>query len=182
MSRISVTPHLMTVFQRYGYEGATMDQLGEVNGLKKSSLYRYFPGGKEEMAAEALDYFTHILQEHLLEPLESDRTPLSRLRAMNQNIYKFYQQGRQNCLLSSLNIGTTHELFQERLEIAIELWIDSLESLLVTVGITPITARQRAEEAIALIQGALILARGLNDTGTFKRILDRIPGNLLRPE
>jgi TetR/AcrR family transcriptional regulator, lmrAB and yxaGH operons repressor len=182
MSRVSTTPQLMTVFQRYGYEGATMAQLGEVNGLRKSSLYSHFPSGKEEMAAEALEYFTEVLQEHLLKPLRSNQAPIYRLLIMNQNITEFYQQGQLNCLLSSFTMGATHELFQERVQNVIELWIDSLETLLVTVGITPVTARQRAEEAIALIQGALILSRGLNDTAVFKRILDRIPGDLLCPE
>jgi TetR/AcrR family transcriptional regulator, lmrAB and yxaGH operons repressor len=49
-------------------------------------------------------------------------------------------------------------------------------------GIAPTTAHQRAEEAIALIQGALVLTRGLNDPKIFERILNQMPNTLLRPE
>jgi AcrR family transcriptional regulator len=42
-------------------------------GLKRASLYHYFPHGKEEMADAVLDYITQALKEQLLAPLGSDR-------------------------------------------------------------------------------------------------------------
>jgi hypothetical protein len=120
--------------------------------------------------------------EQLLAPLGSDRPPLERIRGMNQNVHAFYQQGQQDCLLALLSVGEAHQLFQERVQQALNIWIESLAAVLVDAGITPMTARQRAEEAIALIQGALVLTRGLNNTETFERILHQMPEALLRPE
>ena len=134
------------------------------------------------MAAEVLDYITQAIQEQLLAQLHSDLPPIDRLRAMNQNIDAFYQHGRRDCLLALLTIGEAQGLFQERAQQALNLFIDSLATVLVTAGITPITARERAEEAIALIQGSWVLTRGLNNTAIFERILDRLQADLLRPE
>ncbi|KGF71821.1 TetR family transcriptional regulator [Neosynechococcus sphagnicola sy1] len=182
MAKAEVIPQLMAVFQEYGYEGASITRFSEATGLKRASLYHYFPNGKEEMADAVLDYVTQALKENLLAPLRSNRPPGDRIQAMNQNVDAFYQQGQQDCLLALLSVGEAHELFQERVQRALNLWIDSVAAVLVDAGITPITARQRAEEAIALIQGALVLTRGLNNTAIFERILQQMPESLLRPE
>jgi len=182
MAKAEVIPQFMAVFQQYGYEGASITRFSEATGLKRASLYHYFPHGKEEMADAVLDYITQALKEQLLAPLGSDRPPLERIRGMNQNVHAFYQQGQQDCLLALLSVGEAHQLFQERVQQALNIWIESLAAVLVDAGITPMTARQRAEEAIALIQGALVLTRGLNNTETFERILHQMPEALLRPE
>lgn len=182
MAKAEVIPQLMTVFQKYGYEGASITRFSEATGLKRASLYHYFPNGKEEMADAVLDYITQALKDQLLAPLRSDRPPLERIRGMNQNVDAFYQQGQQDCLLALLSVGEAHQLFHERVQHALNVWIDGLATVLVEAGITPTTARQRAEEAIALIQGTLVLTRGLNNTETFERILHQIPEALLRPE
>ncbi|PSB25831.1 TetR/AcrR family transcriptional regulator [Stenomitos frigidus] len=182
MTKAEVIPQLMGVFQRYGYEGASITRFSEATGLKRASLYHYFPNGKEEMATVVLDYITQALKEQLLAPLDSDRPPIERLRAMNQNIDAFYQHGQQDCLLALFSMGEAHELFQARVEQALKLWIDRLAAVLVEAGITPTIAHQRAEEALVQIQGALVLTRGLNSTATFERLLKQSPERLLRHE
>lgn len=182
MSKAEVIPQLMTAFQQYGYEGASITRLSEATGLKRASLYHYFPNGKSEMATAVLDYLLQALQQNLLAPLRSDSPPADRIRAMNQNVDAFYQHGQQDCLLALLSIGVAHELFQKQVQQALNLWIDGLATVLVEAGITPATARQRAEDAIVQIQGALVLTRGLNDTTAFERILHQMPETLLRPE
>lgn len=182
MAKAEVIPQLMTVFQQYGYEGASITRFSKATGLKRASLYHYFPNGKEEMADAVLDYLTQALNEQLLAPLRSDRAPRDRLLAMTQQVDAFYQQGQCDCLLALLSIGEAQALFQARVQQALNFWIDGLAAVLRDAGIKPTTAHQRAEDAIALIQGALVLARGLNSTETFTRILDQMPEALLRPE
>jgi TetR/AcrR family transcriptional regulator, lmrAB and yxaGH operons repressor len=182
MSRVEVISQLMSVFQEYGYEGASITRFSTATGLKRASLYHYFPNGKEEMAEAVLDYIIQNMQQHLLAPLRSDLAPSDRIQGMNKNVDAFYQQGQQDCLLALLSIGEAHQLFQTRVQQALNLWIDSLAIVLVDGGISATTAHQRAEEAIALIQGSLVLTRGLNSTAIFERVLDRMPVTLLRPE
>ncbi|NJN51594.1 MAG: helix-turn-helix transcriptional regulator [Gammaproteobacteria bacterium] len=42
------------VFRLHGFAGATLAQLSAATGLKRASLYHHFPGGKADMANEAL--------------------------------------------------------------------------------------------------------------------------------
>ncbi len=179
MSKDTAVPQLLTVFQRYGYEGATLAKLSVATGLGKASLYHYFPKGKEEMAAAVLDYLDRGLQENILAPLYSKLPPLDRLIAMNDRIDEFYCHGSQACLLALLSVGEAHDLFQPQIQRTLTLWIDGLTTVAIETGIDPQISRQRAEDAVLQIQGALVLARGLNDPAIFKRILQRLPEILL---
>ena len=181
MSKDKAIPQLLTVFRQYGYEGATLARLSEATGLGRASLYHHFPKGKEEMAATVLDYLNQGLHDQILAPLRNDHPPVERIRAMNKNIDTFYHQGQQACLLALLSVGEAHDLFQMQIQQTLELWIDSLAKVLLDAGVAPKPARQRAEDAILQIQGALVLARGLNDTAPFKRVLKRLPEMLLNP-
>ena len=49
--RADALPALGEVFREHGFEGASLALIGERTGLGKGSLYHFFPGGKEEMAA-----------------------------------------------------------------------------------------------------------------------------------
>jgi TetR/AcrR family transcriptional regulator, lmrAB and yxaGH operons repressor len=175
-------PKLMAVFQQYGYEGASITRFSEATGLQRGSIYHYFPKGKEEMAEAVLDHITQMMENVLLAPLRSKAAPIDRIKKMNENVDAFYRHGQQDCLLALFSIGEAHHLFQERVQRALSLWVNELALVLVDAGITTISAHQRAEEAVAMIQGSLLLTRGLKKTEIFERILSKMPDMLLRPE
>lgn len=182
MSKEAAIPQLLTVFQKYGYDGATLAKLSEATGLGKASLYHHFPKGKEEMAAAVLDYLDRGLAETILAPLHSDLPPVARLKAMNEQIDEFYCQGSAACLLAMLSIGEAYPLFQSQIEQILTQWIDELAAVAIEVGVQPKIARQQAEDVVVQLEGALVLARGLNDPTIFKRVLDRLPEILLKIE
>jgi TetR/AcrR family transcriptional regulator, lmrAB and yxaGH operons repressor len=175
----TIVPQLVTVFQQYGYEGATLARLSKATGLGRASLYHHFPRGKEEMATHTLNYINREFQEKILAPLRSNQLPIDRLGAMNKNLDMFYCQGEKSCLLELLTIGEAYELFQNQIQQLLELWIGSLTEVMIQGGIKPKTARQRAENAILQIEGALVLTRGLNNREIFKRVLNHLPEMLL---
>jgi AcrR family transcriptional regulator len=181
MSKETVIPKLLSVFQRYGYEGATLAKLSEATGLDKASLYHHFPRGKEEMAMAVLDYLDRGLEEQFLAPLQGEGGTIERLRAMTQKVDQFYQQGQKDCLLALLSVGEAHGLFQPQIQRSLTTWIERLAQMAIETGIEPNLAQQRAEDAILQIQGALVLSRGLNTTAPFKRVLQQLPELLLQP-
>lgn len=179
MSKEQVITKLIPVFRHYGYEGATVSRLSEATGLKKASLYHHFQGGKEQMAAAVLEYVGNWLQENVFAPLQSDQPPSDRIRAMSQGIDDFYQSGQDPCLLSVMSIGEADNLFHQQLEQALKHWLDMLTKVVQETGVEPEQARQRAEDALMLIQGALVLVRVTQDTQPFKRAIAKLPQILL---
>ncbi len=179
-NRQLIIAKLIPVFRQYGYEGATLSRLSEATGLGRSSLYHHFPGGKEEMAAEVLAYVHNWFAKTVLEPLQTNDKPSQRLQVMCENLDAFYRQGKETCLLNVISLGEGNDLFHTNIKQALIGWIKELASVLVFAGIKPNIANFRAEEAVMLIQGALVLVRGLDETTPFERIVSSLPERLLQ--
>jgi AcrR family transcriptional regulator len=75
----SVTDAAVRVFNRRGYEAASMEDVARETGLTKSSLY-YHVSGKEELLARALERAFGRLLGILEEPGAKAGTPLERLK------------------------------------------------------------------------------------------------------
>lgn len=182
MPKEEVITKLIPVFRHYGYEGATVSRLSAATGLKKASLYHHFQGGKEQMAEAVLEYIGHWIEENVLAPLQSDKSPRERIKAMSQGIDKFYQSGIDPCVLSVMSVGEADNLFHQQLEQSLKKWLDTLAKIVEETGVKPVQARQRAEDALMLIQGALVLVRVTKNTQPFQRVLSKLPQILLEEQ
>jgi TetR/AcrR family transcriptional regulator, lmrAB and yxaGH operons repressor len=181
MDRTEAVQKIVTVFRQWGYEGTTLSLISEATGLGKASLYHHFPKGKQEMAEAVLEYAGQWFAENILAPLHGEGTPAKRITLMNDRLSQFYDCGRSACLLAIFTLGEPESLFQVQVHQMLDAWINSLTVLLVETGIPEQAARQRAEDAVIQVQGALVLTRGLNSTEPFKRVLQQLPVKLLEP-
>lgn len=181
MDRSEAVQKLVNVFRQYGYEGATLSRISQATGLGRASLYYHFSHGKQEMAAAVLEYVGEWFENTILAPLCSREKPAERIRLMGDRLSQFYDCGRSACLLAIFTLGEPESLFQEQVHQMLNAWINSLALVLVEVGIPAQEARQRAEDAVIQVQGALVLTRGLNSTDPFERVLQQLPVKLLAP-
>jgi AcrR family transcriptional regulator len=185
MPSIKVEPdhiidRLTEVFRTVGYDGATLSKLSKVTVLQRASLYHRFPGGKKEMAEVVLAQASVWLDTHVLAPLTGSGTPQARLQKMATALDRFYAQGGTSCLLDSLSFGEGSGIFHDHIRAAFAHWIEALAALAIkSTGCSKAEARQRAEDAVLSIQGALVLARGTGNTQPFQRVLKNLPTLLL---
>lgn len=171
---------LSGVFRDVGYDGASLAALSEATGLKKASLYHRFPGGKEQMAREVLTSSEAWLSKHILSPLKAPTPPVERIRGMVRKLNEFYSGGRQACLLNMLSSAHIHRgPFTKLIKRTFEAWISTLADVLADAGFDPSTARMRSQRAIALLQGNLVLSRGMGSTKPFRDFLSSLPVELL---
>ncbi len=171
---------LSGVFRDYGFEGASLARLADAAGLQKASLYHRFPGGKEQMASEVLAAAYAWLQEKIIAPLQSDAPPIERLKTVSAEFRRFYDCGRRACLLNMLASPKTADgPFAAPIRSALQLLIDGFAKLAREVGAGRHVARRRAETVVALLQGNLVLARGLGDERAFERFLGELPSLVL---
>ena len=173
---------LSDVFREVGYEGASLAMLSETTGLKKASLYHRFPGGKEQMAGEVMTRAESWLTEHILTPLKSSDPPHARIRAMIRSLDTFYCSGRQACLLNMMSSPRAERgPFATLIKKAFKAWTDALAGVLTDADFDEETARFRAERAIALVQGSLVVSRGTGSTRPFRNCLAHLEQELLAP-
>ncbi len=175
-----VIGRLTEVFRTVGYDGATLSKLSEATGLRRASLYHRFPGGKREMAETVLARAGTWLQENVLNPLTGPARPQERLQKMIKKVDAFYSGGDSPCLLDSLSFGDGGDIFEAHIKGSFSSWIKTLARLVSeATGCSRTKARQRAEDAVIRIQGALVLGRGTGNTEPFRRILRTLPELLL---
>jgi TetR/AcrR family transcriptional regulator, lmrAB and yxaGH operons repressor len=181
MSREQLVSQLVDVFRLYGYDGASLSCIAKKTGLGKTNLYHYFPGGKAEMAAAALDRVNTWLETSILEHLRSKAKPIDKIRFMCSEVREFFNEGQNSCLWAVLALGqSSDDLFHHQIKSALLQWIDALAHVLEEAGCDAHIARCRAEDAVLRIQGALVLARGLDDTLPFQRLIQSLPDDLLQ--
>ena len=179
LPRDVVVDRLMGAFRRHGYDAASLAQLSSATGLGRSSLYHYFPGGKEEMARAVLDRVDTWVRDAVLAPVHASGTPERRLGKVIAQLDSYYAGGAEACLFGNLVVGEARLLFQERLGASLRDLVDGFARLAKDKGVPAREAQRRAEDAVVRIQGALILSRGIDDVAPFRRVLKDLPRHLL---
>jgi TetR/AcrR family transcriptional repressor of lmrAB and yxaGH operons len=179
VSDTQLVERLTDLFRRVGYDGASLGTIAAATGLQKSSLYHRFPGGKHQMAAEASASVMEGFATSVLAPVGSDEPLRPRVAAIAANLDRFYDGGARYCLLDMLSVGDPGADASANLAAAADAWIDVFASLAREAGADAATARQRAQDAVAAIEGALVVARVTGDRSAFRRAVDGLPERLL---
>jgi TetR/AcrR family transcriptional repressor of lmrAB and yxaGH operons len=172
---------LTGVFRDVGFDGASLSDIATATGLQKSSLYHRFPDGKAQMATEVLQRLADEIIVAALAPLERDRPIEERVRQVGKTLIAFYEGGTKSCLLDTMSFGAGGSDSKTAVAAAATRWIDGFARVARASGARPAVAIARAQDAIASIEGGLVLARATNDTGAFLRAIERLPDVLLGP-
>jgi TetR/AcrR family transcriptional repressor of lmrAB and yxaGH operons len=179
LSKDEVLDRLLSEFRDKGYEGASLAELSAASGLKRSSLYHYFPRGKEEMAEQVMAHLDRQLAAELYLPLHSSLSPARKLSAMLDTIDAFYEGGRKACLYERLCASVDRARFRRPLREAFATWMDAVERLCVEAGLAKAVARARAEDLVVRVEGALIVCVGTGDHGVFARTIKELRTSVL---
>lgn len=173
---------LMELFRQKGFDGASLADISETTGLGKSSLYHHFPDGKQEIALEVLGHLEAQLEQAVFEPMRSADPPPKKLDRMLDAIDRFYEGGHKACLLERLCASVDASRFRRPLGRAFGTWIEAVQALGVEAGLSRAVARQRAEDLVVRIEGALVVCAGTGNTSVFTRtIRDLRESVLARP-
>lgn len=177
IDRAEAVAAVAEVFREHGFEGASLSAITARTGLGKGSLYHFFPGGKEEMAVAVLSEIDGWFTRTVFAPLREDPDAMSAIRRMLRETDAYFRSGRRVCLIGAFALGETRDRFASRIGGYFSTWRDTLADALSRAGRA--APSERAEHAILAIQGALVLARALDDPAVFGRALARLERELL---
>ncbi|WP_281421894.1 TetR/AcrR family transcriptional regulator [Stakelama flava] len=166
-------------FREHGFDGASIAILSKATGLGKGSLYNFFPNGKEEMMGAVLADIDAWFRAKIFVPLEEGDDPEMAIRSMMAEVTAYFRSGGRVCLVGWIGLGSSGTAFAVRIRDYFARWIAALAQCLRAGAVTPMQARTLAEEAVSGIQGAIILARALNEDAVFGRIVSRHEAALL---
>ena len=168
---------LTEVFRRRGYDGASYAELMKATGLVKASLYHRFPNGKEEMVGAIQSEVDRQFTEYVLAPAVAPGDPKERARQMARRLREFYDSGRAWCLLDTLTLADSRATLVHAKK-SMEFWVERFARVGRDAGLSARVARKRAEEAVAAIEGGLVVARVLKNRRPFLRLLAGLPKKL----
>ncbi len=166
---------LFAVIRAKGYDGASISELAALTGLKKASLYHRFPGGKKDIVKAVLEDVQTWSEKHIVGVLESPTLEADdKLDTVLSNIDKLYQHGEKTCIYRSLSLDNGLEHFQEEIRNGLNKWVVAFTRFGESIGLTKRAAEKKAAEAIALMQGSLLLSKVMNDKSIWKETLRRM--------
>jgi TetR/AcrR family transcriptional repressor of lmrAB and yxaGH operons len=144
-----------------GLAGAGINQVIAASGAPKGSLYHYFPGGKLELAREALERFGEQRQEELRTALSGDGPPDQKvLRLFKRAAKGMALEGfRYGCAVAgvTLDLDEDSALLGPVCSALLDSWAESLAAAFEPLP----TARRHvlARFVITAFEGALVQAR-----------------------
>jgi len=161
-------------FKASGYEGASLSELSTATGLAKASLYHRFPGGKEDIGRQVLADSARRFTGLVLRPLQGEAPAAERLAAMFEGVLAFYADPTPACLMNTMMMGSGQHLFGSGIAATVRAWRQAMARALTEQGLTAGEAEARAIDLIAAIEGALVVARILQDPAGFRAAIDRL--------
>lgn len=171
--RSDVLPQLAEVFRHYGFEGASLARITAGTGLGKGSIYNFFPGGKDEMAAAVLAEIDAWFLQRVFAPLRQGADVGAGIDAMFDAVEEYFLSGQKVCLVGVFALGCERDRFAAQVRDYFAEWIAALADALGRGGRDAATAQSLAEEVVGAIQGALVLARALERPEAFAAALRR---------
>ena len=180
--RAAHVPALAEAFREHGFAGASVAALCAATGLGKGSLYNFFPGGKEDMAAAVLADVDAWFTASVFEPLEAARAgDPEAVNAMFDAVTAYFRSGRRVCLQGAFALGRERDRFAGTIAGYFERWIAALAAALRAAGHSQPTARLAAVETVAAIQGAIVLSRALDNPDIFQQVIECARARLCPP-
>lgn len=179
LDRSDVVLALAGVFRKRGFEGGSLSVIQQETGVGRGSLYHFFPNGKTDMAAAVLEQVSDWFEERIYTPLRTAKNATEAIESMSQEVGEYFISRERVCLFAAITMGEEQEAFAGPTRKYFTDWVDALAGALRIGGLSSEDAADRALDAVATIQGALILARAYGDDATLLGIVDRTKRNLL---
>ncbi|AUG51751.1 TetR/AcrR family transcriptional regulator [Thalassospira marina] len=176
--RADVIPVLAEIFRENGFEGASLSLIARETGLGKGSLYHFFPKGKEQMASEVLGEIDGWFESRVYRPLREGDDPAKAIRTMCDEVDAYFRSGQRVCLIGAFALDNVRDRFSLAIRDYFARWQQSLADALMRMNHDARQANDLAEDAVLSIQGALVLARAMDDSGVFSRAMARVAARL----
>lgn len=146
-----------------GYYATGLNQIIKESGSPKGSLYYYFPGGKEELAAEAVRLAGKIVLERIRSNLANVADPTEAIRtfimnvALNVELSGFRAGGPITTI--AMETAASSVPLREECDNIYNAWRLAFANKLIEGGIGEERSRRLAALIIAAIEGGIILCR-----------------------
>jgi AcrR family transcriptional regulator len=148
-----------------GARATSIDDVLAHSGAPRGSVYHHFPGGRQQLLREAIDYAGKFVAARIERATDA--------RAMLDMLLNDYREQlvrsdfRAGCPVVAVAVeaGDPGSDLHEHAGAAFGRWQELLEQRLAAQGVSASRAAELAVLVIASVEGAIVMARARRDTG-----------------
>jgi len=156
------------LLRRQGYAATGVKQIVAEAEAPFSSLYHFFPGGKDELTAAAIRSSGRIFQELVEAVFDAAPDVLSGVRDCFAGAAETLRQTgyADACPIATvaLEVASTNELLRQATAEVFDSWIAAATERFLAAGIPETSARELAITTITSLEGGFVLSRALRST------------------
>lgn len=170
------------VFNRKGYAGTSLNDMTEVTGLTKGSIYGNF-ANKDEVALKVFDYNHSTVTNKINAAVAAKANAVDKLLAMasfySTGCKELFTNGGCPILNTAVEADDSHPLLKKKAADSIKSWKKNIEAI-INKGIDKkeikpsVNAAEFATTFIALIEGGIMMAKATGDMGMLNNSITRI--------
>jgi AcrR family transcriptional regulator len=157
-----------TLLQRQGLIGTGIKQILNEAGVPFSSLYHFFPGGKDELAAEAIRTSGEAYQRLVEGVLDGSDDPITAFKDCFAGAAETLRATgyADACPIATvaLEVASTNEPLRVATAEVFDGWLNAAAIRFARAGLSRPIAESLALSVISLLEGAFVLCRAARST------------------
>lgn len=157
------------LFRKRGYHATGLNDILELAQAPKGSMYHHFPAGKEEIGVYVIQNITTGLLGLFAQ--SRARSTQAMLQQVGEQLVIVAEKTQfEICALYSAFVAErkTSPLLGEAVATAYGQMLDALQARMMQDGVTARVAKEKAQMAVALLEGGSLLAQARQDAGLFR--------------
>ena len=164
------------LFRERGYSGTGFRDVITHSGAPRGSIYHHFPGGKVQLAEEAIRYAGDFLGAGV-EAAARDHDPVGAMRVFVGWWRRVLEKSDfHSCPIVAVTVESHSDAPQLSLaaSAAFERWQNALAAGLVDAGVPTAQAGRLATLIVAAVEGATILCRARRSVGPLDDVVEEL--------
>ncbi len=166
------------LLRRQGYAASGLNEIVALSGAPRGSLYFHFPGGKEELAAAAMEKAGAELRVAIAAMMAARPRASQAVGDLIEALGSGLEASgyRDGCPIATvaLEAAGTSEPLRLAADRVFSAWVGEIERALAAEGMSPERARPRALLMLSAIEGALLLARARRDLAPLRAVREEL--------
>jgi TetR/AcrR family transcriptional repressor of lmrAB and yxaGH operons len=173
-SRDQMIEGALTLLAKQGLQATSFSEVLKLTKAPRGSIYHHFPGGKDQLVAEALK----LSEQRTAATIEAlDSTKPEKIVQGFFGLWRYLLENydfAMGCSAVAVTVATKSPELLERSESIFETWQKVLTKKFVKAGLTREQAAVFATTLIASSEGAVVMARAAKDMAPFERVASQL--------
>jgi TetR/AcrR family transcriptional repressor of lmrAB and yxaGH operons len=166
------------LFRKRGYHATAFSDVVRESGAPRGSIYFHFPGGKQELAREAIALAGDEIEEMVKAAAGRAEDPGSLVRALGEIVAKRLEESgyQSGCSIATmvLELAPTDEELSAEFDAVFARWRAALVDQFEAMGVALEPAAVLADLVMSAIEGALVLSRAARGPEPFRSTVDAL--------